>query len=89
MMSSEKRDYGYVNNKTINYDELQIFRDIPCNKSIYYAITLMYINNVKYNEFNILEAMTLKLIKYNKISFKKFRNHGRYFSCLYILVTIK
>jgi len=47
-----------------------MFRDIPCNKDIYYANTLIKLNNFGYNDSNIFGAIILKWVKNNKISFK-------------------
>jgi len=49
-----------------------IFRDIPCNKDIYYANTLIRLNdfNVFQKDSNILGAIILKWVKNDKIKFK-------------------
>ena len=47
-----------------------MFRDIPCNKDIYYANTLIKLNNFGYKESNILGAIILKWVRNNKIMFK-------------------
>lgn len=62
--------YGYKGNKTINKKNTPMFRDIPCNKNIYYANTLMDINKFGYKDTNILGAIILKWIKENKVNFK-------------------
>ena len=62
--------YGYVNNKKIDKKNVPMFRDIPCNKDIYYANTLIKLNNFDYKEANILGAIILKWVKNDKISFK-------------------
>ena len=62
--------YGYKDNKVINKKEVPNFRDIPCNKDIYYANALISINNFGYKEGNILGAIILKWVKEDKISFK-------------------
>ena len=46
-----------------------MFRDIPCNKDIYYANTLIKLNNFDYKEGNILGAIILKWIRNDKIGF--------------------
>ena len=69
-ISAKSDSYGYLNNKKINKKEVPMFRDIPCNKDIYYANTLIKLNNFGYKESNILGAIILKWIKNNKISFK-------------------
>lgn len=62
--------YGYVNNKKIDKKNVPMFRDIPCNKDIYYANCLISLNNFNYNETNILGAIILKWLRKDKISFK-------------------
>ena len=66
------KEYGYINNKKINKKNVLMFRDIPCNKDIYYANTLIKLNNFDYNKTNIFGAIILKWVKYNKISFNNF-----------------
>ena len=64
--------YGYKNNKVIDKKNTPLFRDIPCNKDIYYANTLIKLNNTTftgYRETNIFGAIILKWIKENKIKF--------------------
>ncbi len=63
--------YGYKDNKKINKKDTPFFREIPCNKNIYYANTLIKLNNFDYNETNILGAILLKWIKEDKIRFIK------------------
>jgi len=62
--------YGYKNNKTIDKKNVPLFRDIPCNKNIYYANALINLNNFGYKESNILGSIILKWIRTNKIGFK-------------------
>ena len=62
--------YGYKDNKEINKKEVPMFRDIPCNKDVYYANALVKLNNFGYKETNIFGAIILKWIKQNKISFR-------------------
>lgn len=63
--------YGYVNNKKIDKKNTPMFRDIPCNKDIYYANTLISLNGfANTSNTNILGAIILKWVKENKISFK-------------------
>ena len=62
--------YGYVNNKKIDKKNVSMFRDIPCNKDIYYANTLIKLNNFGYKESNILGAIILKWVRNDKISFR-------------------
>ena len=64
--------YGYKNNKVIDKKNTPLFRDIPCNKDIYYANTLIKLNNTifnNYKETNIFGAIILKWVKENKIRF--------------------
>ena len=62
--------YGYKDNKKINKENTPMFRDIPCNKDIYYANALININNFGYNETNIFGAIILKWLRQGKIAFK-------------------
>ena len=62
--------YGYVGNKIIDKKEVSMFRDIPCNKDIYYANTLIKLNNFGYKESNILGAIILKWVRNDKVVFK-------------------
>lgn len=67
-----KNGYGYKNNKTIDKKNTPLYRDIPCNKDIYYANTLVKLNNnlfSNYKETNIFGAIILKWVKENKIAF--------------------
>lgn len=68
---ASRNKYGYKNNKKINKKEVPMFRDIPCDKDIYYANTLIKLNNFGYKESNILGAIILKWVRENKIVFKK------------------
>ena len=61
--------YGYAGNKKIDKKNVPMFRDIPCNKDIYYANALIKLNNFVTKEGNILGAIILKWIKYDKIGF--------------------
>ena len=45
-----------------------MFRDIPCNKDIYYANALIYLNGFNYKDTNILGAIILKWLRNDKIS---------------------
>ena len=65
-----KNGYGYKDNKTINKKEVPMFRDIPCNKDIYYANALINLNNFGYKETNIFGAIILKWLREDKIAFK-------------------
>ena len=62
--------YGYVGNKTIDKKNVMMFRDIPCDKDIYYANVLMKLNNFGYKESSILGAIILKWVRNNKIAFR-------------------
>ena len=62
--------YGYKDNKTIDKKNVPLFREIPCNKDIYYANALIMLNNFNYKEANIFGAILLKWIKQNKIGFR-------------------
>ena len=62
--------YGYINNKIINKKNTPMFREIPCNKDIYYANALIKLNNFDYKESNIFGAIILKWVKEGKIKFK-------------------
>ena len=66
-----KNGYGYNNNKTIDKKTVPNFRDIPCNKDIYYANALLFLNNFDYKETNILGAIILKWVKQEKVGFIK------------------
>ncbi len=63
--------YGYIGNKKIDKKSVPMFRDIPCNKDIYYANALIFLNSFGYKESNILGAIILKWVKENKIKFMK------------------
>ncbi len=67
--AAKSAKYGYKDNKTIDKKEVPNFRDIPCNKDIYYANALIKVNEFGYREGNILGAIILKWIKENKITF--------------------
>mgnify|MGYP004523128855 FL=1 len=67
-----RNGYGYIKNKKINKKEVLLFRDIPCNKNMYYANTLISLNNTlfaPYKETNILGAIILKWVDEDKIRF--------------------
>ena len=73
---SKKNGYGYINNKKIKEKETHAFRDIPCNKDIFYANFLIKINSFGYKETNIFGAIILKWVKENKVTFNKIENTG-------------
>jgi len=62
--------YGYVNNKKIVKKDVPMFREIPCNKDIYYANALIKLNSFDYSRSNILGAIILKWVRADKIGFK-------------------
>ena len=68
---ASRSGYGYKNNKTIDKKNVPNFRDIPCNKDIYYANALLFLNNFEYKETNILGAIILKWVKQEKVGFIK------------------
>ena len=68
--------YGYKNNKKINKKDTPAFRDIPCNKDIFYANSLIKLNNFNYNETNIFGAVILKWVKEDKVRFIKEEKNG-------------
>ena len=72
VLSIYKSGYGYVNNKKIDKKNTPMFRDIPCNKDIYYANALISLNTdvFRYKESNILGAILLKWVRQDKIGFK-------------------
>ena len=61
--------YGYVDNKKIDKKNVPMFRDIPCDKNIFYANVLIKLNKFEYNKFNIFGAVILKWVKEGKIKF--------------------
>lgn len=67
--NATENGYGYVNNKKIKKKDVLMFRDIPCNKDIYYANILIKLNGFGYSKFNILGAIILKWVKEGKIKF--------------------
>ena len=72
ILFSIRNGYGYINNKKINKKEVLPFRDIPCNKDMYYANTLISLNSTlfaPYKETNILGAIILKWVDEDKIRF--------------------
>lgn len=69
-ISVYKNGYSYKNNKKIIKKQVNLFREIPCNKDIYYANALIKLNNFGFKKENILGAIILKWIKEQKIVFK-------------------
>lgn len=68
--------YGYKDNKKINKKDTPAFRDIPCNKDIFYANSLIKLNNFNYKETNIFGAVILKWVKEDKVKFIKEEKNG-------------
>ena len=68
--AATKSGYGYKDNKTISMKNIEMFRDIPCNKDIYYANALLHLNAMGYKETNIFGAIILKWLRQDKIAFK-------------------
>ena len=68
---AHKNGYGYKGNKKITEKTTPAFRDIPCKKDLFYANTLMKLNNFGYSATSILGALILKWVKENKITFVK------------------
>ena len=70
IVAASKSGYGYKDNKTIDKKNTPMFRDIPCNKDIYYANALINLNNFDYKETNIFGAIILKWLRQGKIAMK-------------------
>jgi len=70
IVAANRNGYGYKNNKVIDKKNIEMFRDIPCNKDIYYANALMKLNEKNYKESNIFGAIILKWVRNNKVVFK-------------------
>ena len=71
IISAINSGYGYKDNKKIDKKNTPMFRDIPCNKDIYYANALVNLNSFGYKDGNILGAIILKWVKEKKIRFIK------------------
>ena len=69
-----KQAYGYENNKVIDSDKISYYRDIPCNKDIFYALSLMKLNKIDSKKINVIGAIILKWIKEGKIILQKENN---------------
>ena len=63
--------YGYKDNKVINKKNTEFFRDIPCNKDIYYANALANLNKWSKSSASILGAILLKWIREDKVQILK------------------
>ena len=68
--SAVKSGYGYKDNKVIDKKHVPMFRDIPCNKDIYYANALINLNAFGYKETNIFGAILLKWLRQGKVNIK-------------------
>ena len=63
-----KSDYGYKDNKKINKKNTPMFREIPCNKDIFYANALIKLNDPDhYKDSSLFGAILLKWLMENKI----------------------
>lgn len=76
IMVARNSGYGYIGNKKIDKKNTPMFRDIPCNKDIYYANTLIKLNSFGYAATNIMGAIILKWVKEDKVKFIKEENKG-------------
>ena len=63
--------FGYIDNKVINKNNTNFYRDIPCGKDIYYANALARLNSWSNSDTNILGAIFLKWIKNGTVSIIK------------------
>ena len=72
---AQNSGYGYKDNKTIDKKNTPMFREIPCNKDIYYANALINLNSFDYKDTNIFGAIILKWLRQGKISIKN-QNSG-------------
>ena len=69
--SGVTRSYGYKNNKTIDFENIGEFREMPCNGDIYRAMVLPYLNNLEFDYAYIIEAIILKMIKDDKLQLRE------------------
>ncbi len=72
ILGNSKNKYGYIGNKTILTKAIPLYREIPCNKDIYYANILTKLNKNIYKEYketNIFGAIILKWVKNGKVVF--------------------
>ena len=69
LLTMNNGKYGFIGNKKITKKDTPTFREIPCNKNIYYANALIKLNNFGYKEANILGAIILKWVREDKIKF--------------------
>lgn len=72
IVTNNNNKYGYIGNKTIDKKNTPLFREIPCNKDIYYANTLAKLNGTTfsgYKDTNIFGAIILKWVRNGKILF--------------------
>ena len=71
IVTNNNNKYGYIGNKKI-LKTVPLFREIPCNKDIYYANTLAKLNRTTfsgYKDTNIFGAIILKWVRNGKILF--------------------
>ena len=69
--TKSNKKFGFRGNKRITKKNTPLFREIPCNKDIYYANALVKLNDFNYKESNILGAILLKWVKEDKVTFVK------------------
>lgn len=62
-----RRAYGYINNKKIDFNNVEIFRELPFDGNIYRMLTIPYLNNLEFDYANILIAVFLKMVNENQI----------------------
>ena len=63
--------FGYIDNKEINKNNTNFYRDIPCGKDIYYANALARLNSWSNSDTNIFGTIFLKWIKNGTVSIIK------------------
>ena len=67
----KKTKFGYIDNKEINKNNTNFYRDIPCGKDIYYANALARLNSWSNSDTNIFGTIFLKWIKNGTVSIIK------------------
>ncbi len=67
ILIARSNQYGFIDNKKITKKNTPYFRDIPCDKDIYYANALVQLNKFTNSNSNILGAILLKWVKEDKI----------------------
>ena len=75
--SSIVNGYGYKNNKVINKKETPLFRDIPCNKDIYYANTLTKLNNEIFLVSGIIFLNTINVLTILKSKIEDIKEYSK------------